>query len=490
MKKLLILLCSILGFVSLSFAQARLDTNVFIFSRLLPVSPTQVVTVQQNWSSTGAPLQLYFQSISSINAAKTEKLVSLKTGPFKAQLKDVFVWNGVLNLLTSVYHPGPGRSNFLLQQFDSKTLKEKHSQLIDAVATPRPSSDSPYLGYCISPDSSHIGFYSWIYAYSEDSVRLNVQVYNRSLEKQWSKQYTLPYLNNRFLINNCALRNNGEFFLFAENYAGRIGAATVIKASLIEHMALHMRRDVDTAKVLRTQLAKGAHFSSLKFGLASDETLYGIGIWQAPRFTTESGLYILKMPLGAANYTQNIEEFPKTLYQNAERLARQDSVLGEHYTPTGFFNYTIYKLYFQTTGQMYLLATSGNANMLIRFDDQAKPQYLSIIPRMKYGFFDALYDGNLFIKGDTAFFLQTQIEMPAETPYKLVRIGPKGELIHGVVQSRITGRRPQFMLSAFYCEQIDDHRIILTATDNQIPYNAPRTLTFRIEEINQVFKDN
>ena len=482
MKKPLVLLFSIFGFVSISFAQARLDTNVFIFSRLLPVSPTRVVTVQQNWSSTGAPLQLYFQSISSVSPAKAEKLVSLKMGPFKAQAKDVFMWNGQLNLLTSVYYPGPGRSNFLLQQFDPKTLVEKHSQLIDAVATPRPSSNSPYLGYCISPDSSHIGFYSWIYAYSEDSVRLNVQVYNRSLEKQWSKQYTLSYLNNRFLINNCALRNNGEFFLFAENYTGRIGAATIIKANLIEHMALQLRKDLDTARVLRTQLDKGAYFTSLKFGLAANETLYGIGI------TNQNGLYTLKMPLSTEVYTQNIDAFPKALYQNAERAARQDSVLGDNFSTASFSDYIIYKLYLQPQGQLYLLATYNGANMLIRFDDQAKAKYISIIPRMRHGFLGTIYDCSLFIKGDTSFFLQTQIDSPTETPYKLIRIGNNGEIIHGVVQSRLTGRRPQFMLNAFYCEQIGDRRIILTATDNQMPYNAPRTLTFRIEEIDQVFK--
>ena len=484
MKKLLVLLCTIFGFVSISFAQARLDTNVFIFSRLLPVSPTRVVTVQQNWSSTGSPLQLYFQSISSVSAAKTEKLVSLKMGPFKAQVKDIFMWNGALNLLTSVYHPGPGRSNFLLQQFDPKTLVEKHSQLIDAVATPRPSSSSSYQGYCISPDSSHIGFYSWIYAYSEDSVRLNVQVFNRKMEKQWSKQYTLAYLNNRFLINNCALRNNGEFFLFAENYTGRIGAATIIKANLIEHMALHMRKNIDTARVLRTHLDKGVYFTSLKFGLAADETLYGIGI------TNQNGLYTLKMPLSTEVYTQNIDAFPKALYQNAERVTRQDSVLGDNFSAASFSDYNIYKLYLQPTGQMYLLAVYNGANMLIRFDDQAKAKYISIIPRLKYSFLDKLYDANMFVKGDSVYFLQTQIEDVFDSPYKLIRIGDNGELIHSLVQSRITGRRPQFMLNAFYCEQIDDRRIILTATDNQMPYNAPRTLTFRIEEIAQVFKDN
>ena len=484
MKKLLVLLCTIFGFVSISFAQARLDTNVFIFSRLLPVSPTRVVTVQQNWSSTGSPVQLYFQSISSVSAAKVEKLVSLKMGPFKAQVKDIFIWNGALNLLTSVYHPGPGRSNFLLQQFDPKTLVEKHSQLIDAVATPRPSSSSSYQGYCISPDSSHIGFYSWIYAYSEDSVRLNVQVFNRKMEKQWSKQYTLAYLNNRFLINNCALRNNGEFFLFAENYTGRISAATIIKANLIEHMALHMRKNIDTARVLRTHLDKGVYFTSLKFGLAADETLYGIGI------TNQNGLYTLKMPLSTEVYTQNIDAYPKTLYQNAERVTRQDSVLGDNFSAASFSDYNIYKLYLQPTGQMYLLAVYNGANMLIRFDDQAKAKYISIIPRLKYSFLDKLYDANMFVKGDSVYFLQTQIEDVFDSPYKLIRIGDNGELIHSLVQSRITGRRPQFMLNAFYCEQIDDRRIILTATDNQMPYNAPRTLTFRIEEIAQVFKDN
>lgn len=482
MKKLLVLLVAILGFVAISNAQARLDTNVFIFSKLLPISPTRVVTVQQNWSSTGAPLQLYFQSISSVSAAKAEKLVSLKMGPFKAQVKDIFMWNGALNLLTSVYHPGPGRSNFLLQQFDPKTLAEKHSQLIDAVATPRPSSSSSYQGYCISPDSSHIGFYSWIYAYSEDSVRLNVQVYNRSLEKQWSKQYTLPYLNNRFLINNCALRNNGEFFLFAENYTGRIGAASVIKANLIEHMALHMRKNMDTARVLRTQLDKGAYFTSLKFGLAADETLYGIGI------TTQNGLYTLKMPLSKEVYTQNIEAFPKALYQNAERAARQDSVLGENFSATVFSNYNIHKLYFQPTGQIYLIANYGDMCMVVRFGENTAIKYLSIIPRLRYGFFEKPYDGNMFVKGDSVYFLQTQIEELADSPYKLIRIGGKGELIHSVIETRITTRRPQFMLSAFYCEQIDDRYIILTATDNQVPYRAPRTLTFRIEEIDQVFK--
>ncbi len=490
MNKLFVLLCCILGSTVSSFAQARLDTNTFIFSRILPVSPTHVVTVQQNWSRNGLPIELYFQSISGTSGAKTEKLVSLKMGPLKALVKDVFIWDGKLNLLTSLYHPGPGRSNFILQQYDAKTLKEQHSQIIDAVATPMPSGSSSYQGYCISPDSSHIGFYSWIYAYSEDSVRLNVQVFDQNLQKKWSKQYTLPYLNNRFLINNCALRNNGEFFLFAENYDGRIGATAVIRASRVEHMAIHLRQDLDTVRVLRPQLEKGAFFSSIKFGLAPDETLYGIGIWQIPRFATESGLYTLKMRLGSENFTQNLEELPRDLYQNALREARQDSVFGNQFTATSFFEFGIQKLNFQPQGQIYLFARNFESNMVLRLNAEAKTEYISIIPTLKFGFLNNTYSTNLFLKGDSVFCLQTQVLDPLFPSHKLIRIDAKGEIIHSVVQSRITARKPQFILNTDYCEQVDPTHIVLTATDSTIPFFSPRTLTFRIELIDNVFKDN
>lgn len=480
------MLCVVLCLSCASWAQARLDTNVFIFSRVLPVSPTQVVTIQQNWSGNGLPNQLYFQSISSTSTAKKEKLLPLKAGSLKSLVKDIFIWDGQLTLLSSLYHPGPGRNNFMLRRFDIKTLEETESKLIDAVATPRPATSSAYWDYAISADSNLIGFYSWIYAYADDSVRLNVQVLNRDLEKQWSKQYTLPYLNSQFLISKCALRNNGEFFLFAENYKGRLGAESVIRANRIEHMAVQVRKDLDTARVIRPVLDKGAYFSGLKFGLNADQTLCGIGIWQNPG----SGLYILKMPAGGDVFTQNIAELPKTMYQNAERIARQDTALGQNFTATAFANFNISRLSFEPEGQIYMLANYGDLIMLIQFNKEVQMQYISLIPRLKFGFFDRSYDGNIFMKGDAVYFLQTQVDNSADSPYKLLRIGSKGELIHGKVESRITTRRPQFMLSAGFCEQVDQRYIILTATDNQLPYNSPRTLTFRIEQIDDVFKVN
>lgn len=486
MKKPLVLLSLMFCLTCASFAQARLDTNVFIFSRVLPVSPTGVVTVQQNWSANGLPNQLYFQSLSSTSTAKKEKLLPLRVGLFKSLVKDVFMWDGQLTLLSSLYHPGPGRNNFMLRRFDVKTLEETESKLIDAVATPRPATHSAYWDYAISADSNLIGFYSWIYAYADDSVRLHVQVFNRDLEKQWSKQYTLPYLNSQFLISKCALRNNGEFFLFAENYLGRIGAETVIRANRIEHLAVQVRKDQDSARVIRPTLNKGGYFSSLKFGLNADQTLCGIGIWQNPG----SGLYTLKMPAGTDVFTQNIVEQPKTMYQSAERMARQDTALGQNFTATAFSNFTISRLFFEPEGQIYLLATYGDLCMLIQFNKEVQMQYISLIPRLRFGFFDRSYDASIFIQGDAVYFLQTQIDNSADSPYKLLRIGPKGELIHGRIESRITTRRPQFMLSAGFCEQVDERYIILTATDNQLPYGSPRTLTFRIEQIEDVFKVN
>lgn len=490
MKKSCALLCGMLCLTLTAFAQARLDTNVFIFSRILPASPTRVVTVQQNWSENGLPIQLYLQSFNTSTSKNVEKLIPLNVGPFKSLVKDIFIWEGQVHLLSSVYHSGPGRNNFMLRRFDVRTLEEKESKLVDAVATPMPTSGSNYWDYAISADSNLIGFYSWIYAYAKDSVRLNVQVFDRDLQKQWSKQYTLPFLNSQFLITKCALRNNGEFFLFAENYTARIGAETIIRASRIEHLALQIRKDHDTVRVIRPNLEKGAFFSGIKFGLNADQTLCGIGIWQAPRFVTESGLYLLKLPLNSEVFTQNIEEFPKTMYQNAERIAKQDTALGRRYSPTGFSNYAISGVNFEPEGQIYLLSNYGDQCMLMQFNKDLKLQYISLIPRLRYGFLEQSYAGSIFIKGDRVYFLQTQVDNVLEPPIKLLSIGSKGELIHGRVESRITARRPQFALNASYSEQIDEQYIILTATDNQLPYGSPRTLTFRVEKVDEVFKLN
>lgn len=469
-------------------AQSRLDTNTFIFRNLIPFSATHVLTVQQNWNENNLPAKLYMQVLNGTQPIP-EKLIDLQKGSLKSTVKSIFAWNGKLNLLTSLYYPGPGRSNFIWQQFDPNTLKDEHSQIIDAVATPYPALSSTYLGYAISPDSSRIGFYSWIYAYSSDSVRLNIQVYNRKMEKEWSRQFKLPFNNNRFFINDCGLRSNGEFFLFAENYLSKIGAETVIKANRIEHLAFQFWPDRDTARIIRPILAKGVFFSGLKFGIAPDEKLVGIGIWQAPRFSTESGFFLLQLKSGEEAVSQNIEMLPKEMYARAERQAKQDSVLGENFSPVGFYDFSINKLVLQPDGQVFVSANHYNTSLMMRFDAERKLKYLSLLPGMQYGFLRHTYDQDFLVKGDSVYCLFTQVEDQLATPYKLIRIGENGELIHSTINSRVTTRRPKFSLNTNFCQMVGEEMVLLAATDSQVPFGNPRTVTLRVEKVDNVFKE-
>jgi len=486
MNKFLLLCCNLISIGLI--AQTRLDTNTFIFRSLIPFSATHIVTVQQNWVEDNLPAKLYMQVLNGTQPVP-EKLIDLKKGPLKSMVKGVFAWNGKINLLTSLYYPGPGRSNFIWQQFDPKTLNDEHSQIIDAVATPYPALSSTYLGYAISPDSSRIGFYSWIYAYSSDSVRLNVQVYNRKMEKEWSRQFKLPFNNNRFFINDCGLRSNGEFFLFAENYLSKIGAETVIKANRIEHLAFQFRPDRDSARIIRSVLTKGAFFSGLKFGIAPDEKLVGIGIWQAPRFVTESGIFLLQLKSGEEAVSQNIEILPKEMYARAERQAKQDSVLGENFAPFGFYDFNINKLVLQPDGQVFVAANYYNTSLLMRFDAEKKLKYLSILPGMQYGFLRHIYDQDFLVKGDSVYCLFTQVNDQLATPYKLIRVGENGELIHNSINSRVTTRRPKFSLNTNFCQMVNDQMVLLAATDSQVPFGRPRTITLRVEKLDNVFKE-
>lgn len=466
-------------------AQQELDSNSFVLRQLIPLSPTRAVTVQQNLQRDGLPTFLHLQSFSSLSSTKTSKLVPLTVGSLKTSIKSVFAWDDKINILSTLYYPGPGRSNFILQQFDAVNLSEQNRQVIDAVATPKPDQSSAYNGYAIAPDSNRIGFYSWIYAYSTDSVRINVQVYDRAMQKEWSKQFTLPYLNNRFFIKNCALRSNGEFFLFVENYEGKINAETVIRPNRIEHLALRFQQELDTVQRIKAVLNKGAYLSSMQFGLAPNEKLYGIGIWQLPRFTTESGICILQLNPDGQTYTQSLSPQPKSLYQNAEKAARQDTALGARFTSVPFFSYNIDQLHFLKDGQVYVQASYVNDYLLLRYDGGMNLQAVSVVPGLRYGFFEDPYDVNFFFRGKSAYCLQSQV-----AGYKLVRIAENGALVHATINSRTVQRRPQFALNTRFCTQVDPETILLAATEARIPFNLPRALTFRFEKIEATFKDN
>jgi hypothetical protein len=125
----------------------------------------------------------------------------------------------------------------------------------------------------------------------------------------------------------------------------------------------------------------------------------------------------------------------------------------------------------------------------MRFDAEKKLKYLSILPGMQYGFLRHIYDQDFLVKGDSVYCLFTQVNDQLATPYKLIRIGENGELIHSTINSRVTTRRPKFSLNTNFCQMVNDQMVLLAATDSQVPFGRPRTITLRVEKLDNVFKE-
>jgi len=164
-------------------------------------------------------------------------------------------------------------------------------------------------------------------------------------------------------------------------------------------------------------------------------------------------------------------------------------VLGENFSPVGFYDFSINKLVLQPDGQVFVSANNYNTNLLMRFDAEKKLKYLSILPGMEYGFLRHIYDQDFLVKGDSVYCLFTQVNDQLATPYKLIRIGKNGELIHNSINSRVTTRRPKFSLNTNFCQMVGDQMVLLAATDSQVPFGNPRTVTLRVEKVDNVFKE-
>ena len=58
------------------------------------------------------------------------KEITFERSPLTAQFEAVFYWDNHLNVLSSLYYPGPKRNHLLLYQYNGDDLSEESSDII------------------------------------------------------------------------------------------------------------------------------------------------------------------------------------------------------------------------------------------------------------------------------------------------------------------------------------------------------------------------
>jgi hypothetical protein len=338
------------SYTALLSQQNRRPQINFEFYNILPLPDHEFLAVLTD--DKDAPSRIKFARFNQDEQLVRDSLILLENRGVRGQLESVFMWKEKINVLHSVYYPGPQRNNLILTQYDPLTFAVDTAIVISEAYTP--GRYRVPFGYSISPDSSKIQFYSWSYALPDDPAKVEIRVMDASLATLWEKRYLLPYNNERLFIYKSLVTDNGEAYLMAEYYHGKIGPYTSIQEDKVERFALLFDRNDPEALRYSIRLDNDPVIQNIRFVMDKNNNVIGAGFYSDSKLSNYSGIYSFRIDSQTRKYEKKAWPISKEAFDNAEPPNRPD-----FFPERGkkrFFDYYLNQLHVDDAGNLYLIA--------------------------------------------------------------------------------------------------------------------------------------
>ncbi|MFZ4427001.1 MAG: hypothetical protein ACOYOO_07575 [Saprospiraceae bacterium] len=301
-----------------AFAQSEYD--IFLIKAVVPFGEAGFVAVFLDHPE--RPKQLRMEFFAPDNRSLAQRVVSLERRGVEAKFEGVFAWNGRLQVLTSIYYPGPQRNYLMLQQYEIPDFGEVAGVVVDEAYTPQ-LYRVPF-GYALSPDRTKAMFYSWSYSLPGDPARLTVTVLEENLDTLWQQRYVLPYKNASLYLYDCRLTDDGRAFLLGENYTGKVGP--VIDENKIDYFVLCAVPGEENMIIYDINPA-GYALRGLHIDPAEGNAMAGAAFYQEPGKEVHLGVFAFYIPPGGEKMVQGIVPVDKERYQAAFIYPQGDDLL-------------------------------------------------------------------------------------------------------------------------------------------------------------------
>lgn len=340
MRRLLI--CVFLFSFTQSFGQTK-DTTQYTFDQLVTVGSNDMVALMVDKKEN--PSKLHIKYVDSASQVIAEKFIQLNRRGIRGQLEAIFYWNGKLNILSSLYYPGPKRNHLIFTQYELPTLKEITSKKIDEAYTPG-LYRIPF-GYSLSPDSTKILFYSWSYAIPDDPARLSLHVLDQELELLWQEYELLPFKNETLYLYGCQVDNDGKAYFLCENYEGKVSKNMAIKESKIKYYAFMIEPGGKALRLYPLNIDEKI-IVNLKFAMGHNNDLYAAGFFKDKR--TFEGLFLFRVDGQSKKLSRKLFPINKDTYVNAYAAGNDPN------PQKGFYDYELDELKMGNDGSLFLVA--------------------------------------------------------------------------------------------------------------------------------------
>ena len=295
------------------------------------------------------PTRMRLDFFNPDNTQSYSRIISLERQGIRAKYEGAFSWGGKLNILTSLYYPGPKRNHLIIQQYSVPELQELRSLVVDEAYTPQ-LYRIPF-GYAMSPDSSKIMCYAWSYTLPKDPARVSVTVLDTELDTVWKQRYILPYNNESLYIYNCRLTDDGRAFLLCENYQGKVGGT--IDENKIDHFVLGAEKGSENM-IIYDLKKPGYTLRGLHIDPAPGNAMAGAAFYQEPGKDVHLGIFAFYIPPAGGQMTQQSIPIAKENYQEAYPFPNGDGLgnANRH----RFEAYTVQQVEFMPDSSMMVVA--------------------------------------------------------------------------------------------------------------------------------------
>lgn len=340
------------------------------------------------------------------------KEITFERSPLTAQFEAIFYWDDKINVLSSLYYPGPKRNHLLLYQYNSNDLSEVTSEIISEAYTPE-LYRVPF-GYSVSPDKQFLALYAWTYTLPKDPARLKVSVYSKNMTPVWSGEYQLPLLNEGLYLYDCKINNNGELYMIAENYLGKPGPQ--IDERKIQYLALAFNSTLKEplAYYLNNPLDK---LNGVKWELTEKGELLAAAFFTEKGKLTPGGYLTYKIAKMGADPKINRFYLSEESYQAAYPFAPPEP--RNNPNRRKFDQYAFNQIFNDSLGNLTFIAEQNifdpingslefNDIMIIKHDNQDKPLWMKRIPKRQQGYSyipKTTYGYKSFLYKDHIYFL-------------------------------------------------------------------------------------
>lgn len=299
-----------------------------------------------------SPSRLKFARFNQDEEMLNEAFIELENRGLRGQLESVFLWDNKINVLHSVYYPGPQRNNLILTQYHPLTFAVDTAMLVSEAYTPG-RYRIPF-GYSISPDSSKIQFYSWSYALPEDPAKIDIRVMDTSLQTLWEKRYVLPYDNERLYLYKSLVNNSGETYLMAEYYQGTISPYSTIQEDKVDRFVLLFSRDDPEALRYSIRLDNDPVIQHVKFVMDRNNNVIGAGFYSDKKLGIYSGIFSFRIDHQSRQYDKRTFPISKEVFEAAVPKNKPDFYPEKG--KRGFFDFFVNQLVTDAAGNLYLVA--------------------------------------------------------------------------------------------------------------------------------------